>query len=242
CFDILTGVHPVETILPVIERRHLGDNRAKVNLPCSQHWHNLFPILKRMAEAALQMYGLLHQRVKRKVQRLRPPPNFSDLTSRAENVEGSLHRRRDARRIDYQISPEPVADFPHVFDEVRVLNIYGVCGSKQASHIEPRGILCRTRDNYISGASDAGHLGAKQANRPRANHDDCITGSDSAFRGHRVICDTARLGKRGAFEWKFVRDVVQTTSWDAYEAGHRTVCPRTEARTTGAEVVFACAA
>src|SRR5689334_23164591 len=80
--DVPPRVHAVKALFPVIERRHLTDDGVEFDLPRAQHRHDPLPVLERVAEAALQAYGLLHQQVEGKIQGLRTPTNLGDVPSR----------------------------------------------------------------------------------------------------------------------------------------------------------------
>src|SRR5207248_2400605 len=83
-----------------------------------------------------------------------------------------------------------------------------------------------------------GHLGAKQTDRAGAYYNYSVPRSNLALHGHGVIGDTTRLGQRGARKGKRVRYVVQAAGWHADVVSHRSMRPRAEPRTFGAQIVF----
>src|SRR5262245_62485165 len=107
---VIAVMHSVETVPPIFQASHAADDRFQIDLPGSQHRNDHLPILESVAEAALQGYGFLHQRVEREAQRLRPPSDLRDLSAWTHDVERGLQRRRCPGRVNHQMRSESIAD------------------------------------------------------------------------------------------------------------------------------------
>src|SRR5262249_28743740 len=71
-------VHLFEGFVPLSQRRDSIQNQIQIQLAARKQRNHLFPDRPVVRKTSLQRHSFLHQRIERKVQRLRPPTNFRD--------------------------------------------------------------------------------------------------------------------------------------------------------------------
>jgi len=240
-FDDFARVHLVEGFAPVCERRNAIEDQVELELAAGEEREYFFPDWPVVREATLQRDSFLHERVERKIQRLRAPTDFGDASGGADDIERQLQRRGDAGGVDDKIEAVAIAESFNPFMDGLAMSAEYCLGAEFFCDIEPPCVRGNTDDDKMSGTSELGHQSAEQSDGTGADYGDGITGADVRMDTDGVVGDAAGFGERGEFEGKARRNSVQAARGHADERRHCAVDSIAETEALWIEVVEALA-
>lgn len=167
-------MHFIERLAPFGEGRNAIENEIELKLAAGEEREHFFPDRPVVGEATLQRDSFLHERVERKIQRLRSPSNFGDAPGRTDDIERQLQRSGDAGGVDDEIETVAIAEIVHPFMDVFVMSAEYCFGTELFRNVEPLCIRGNTDDDEMSSTSELGHQSAEQSDGTGADYGDGI--------------------------------------------------------------------
>src|SRR6185312_420091 len=221
--DDFARMHFLERFAPLRKRRNTIKDQIELQFAACQQRNHLFPDRPVVREAALQRHRLLHERVERKIQRLRSPADFRDVSRRPDDIECQFQRRGNDGGIDDKIDSMAVPEISYPF-----LNVFAVCAESCFradffGYVETLRIGGNPDHDQMARARKFGHERAEQTNRSRPDHGNRITWANMRVDANCVIRNAARFRERSHLKREACRDCMQTARGHTNTRRHRAV-------------------